>query len=253
MDAYSILGVARNSTLAEVKKAYRKMANKCHPDKETGDEEKFKKINQAYEDIKSGKANKPVNQRQYNFRTGSDIYDFFQQQGNVQRTTQTIRISANISIANAVTGGMQVLEVPLVPGQHPQYINVEIPAGLMDGETIRYPKILLHKIDVYVSFRLIPDKVWTINRLDLIKTEAVDFWDLILGTTREIKTITNEVIKITIPAMTKPGTNLKLTKKGIRSRQNYLIQGDMYVKIQCMLPDVIPNELLSIIKDIKAK
>ncbi len=51
-DYYEELGVARNATEAEVKKAYRKLAFKCHPDRHPGDkksEEQFKKINNAYE------------------------------------------------------------------------------------------------------------------------------------------------------------------------------------------------------------
>jgi len=48
-DYYSILGVSKNASQEEIKKAYRKLAHKYHPDKQDGDEQKFKKISEAYQ------------------------------------------------------------------------------------------------------------------------------------------------------------------------------------------------------------
>lgn len=48
-DYYDILGIARSASKDEIKKAYRKLAHKYHPDKEGGDEAKFKEVNEAYQ------------------------------------------------------------------------------------------------------------------------------------------------------------------------------------------------------------
>lgn len=51
-DYYEVLGVAKDASADEIKKAFRKAAVKHHPDKEGGDESKFKEINEAYEVLK---------------------------------------------------------------------------------------------------------------------------------------------------------------------------------------------------------
>ena len=64
-DYYEVLGVAKNATADEVKKAYRKLAIQFHPDKNPGDkksEEKFKEVNEAYETISDEKKRKMYDQ-----------------------------------------------------------------------------------------------------------------------------------------------------------------------------------------------
>lgn len=53
MDLYEILGIAKNATIEEIKKAYRKLSQECHPDKPTGSHDKFVAIVQAYEVLKN--------------------------------------------------------------------------------------------------------------------------------------------------------------------------------------------------------
>src|SRR3990167_9587905 len=51
-DYYEVLGIAKGASADEIKKAFRKLAVKYHPDKEGGDEAKFKEANEAYEVLK---------------------------------------------------------------------------------------------------------------------------------------------------------------------------------------------------------
>ncbi|NMB48309.1 molecular chaperone DnaJ [Candidatus Kuenenbacteria bacterium] len=59
-DYYDILGVSRSATQEEIKKAFRKLAHEHHPDKASGNEAKFKEINEAYQVL-----NNPDKRKQY--------------------------------------------------------------------------------------------------------------------------------------------------------------------------------------------
>ena len=48
-DYYNILGIAKDATAEDIKKAYRKLAHKFHPDMRGGNEQKFKEISEAYQ------------------------------------------------------------------------------------------------------------------------------------------------------------------------------------------------------------
>ena len=54
-DYYKVLGVEKTATAEEIRRAYHRMAHKYHPDKSSGDEESFKKVNTAYQVLKDPK------------------------------------------------------------------------------------------------------------------------------------------------------------------------------------------------------
>jgi curved DNA-binding protein len=75
-DYYETLGVARTATQDDIKKAYRKLARKHHPDVNPGDksaEELFKKINEAYEVLSDPEKRKKYDQFGANYKTGQEF------------------------------------------------------------------------------------------------------------------------------------------------------------------------------------
>jgi DnaJ-class molecular chaperone len=75
-DYYEVLGVSKTATEDEIKKAYRKLARKHHPDVNPGDksaEEKFKEINEAYEVLSDADKRKRYDQLGPNWKAGADF------------------------------------------------------------------------------------------------------------------------------------------------------------------------------------
>jgi len=83
-DYYNILGVSRTANEDEIKKAFRKLAHEHHPDKKTGNEEKFKEINEAYQILSDPKKRSNYDNFGFGYSDGGaqSGYDFGGQGGN---------------------------------------------------------------------------------------------------------------------------------------------------------------------------
>lgn len=105
-DPYVVLGVKQDASEEEIKKAYKELALKFHPDRNPGDkeaEEKFKDISEAYELIKSGKYNPNVQMHSgwqdiFNQTFGGSPFDIFNGIGFNRRNQQNVR-RGNISVS----------------------------------------------------------------------------------------------------------------------------------------------------------
>ncbi len=75
-DYYQILGISRDASPEEIKKAYYKLAHKYHPDKGGGDEKKFKEINEAYRVLSDKEKRAQYDRFGRVFEGGTDLEDF---------------------------------------------------------------------------------------------------------------------------------------------------------------------------------
>lgn len=90
---YDTLGVSKTASSDEIKKAYRRLARKYHPDinKEPGAEEKFKEINAAYEILSDEKKRKQYDAYGENMFGGQDFGDFTRSAGNMDDLNEILK------------------------------------------------------------------------------------------------------------------------------------------------------------------
>ncbi|MFH1560979.1 MAG: J domain-containing protein [Patescibacteria group bacterium] len=267
-DYYQTLGVAKTASQAEIKKAYRTMALKWHPDrnKEAGAEEQFKKINQAYEVLsdsqkrqtydqfgeaafKQGGTNPFAGGQQqgpfsYSFSGSSggfsDPFDIFEQffgGGSPfarQRRLPTYQIV--ITFMDAVKGVEKQLSL------EGKKRKIKIPAGIDDGQRIRFD-------DFYLLIRVSPSKVFQRDGADIYLFEKIPFSLAVLGGNLEVATIDGQV-KIKIRPGTQSGTTIRLKNKGIRI-PNRGVSGDQFIRIGIQVPEKPSREQKTLIEKLK--
>ena len=145
MDYYELLGVQPNATPNEIKKAYRKLAMKHHPDK-GGDVEQFKKIQTAYDTLSdSEKRHQYDNPNPFqNFQGGdpfagqgnpfADIFgDIFGQRQQRRPQNFNAETSIQVTLEEVYFGTSRQIDIGTGP------IEITIPKGIKDGTIFNVP------------------------------------------------------------------------------------------------------------------
>ena len=256
---YQTLGVERTASAEEIKRAYRRLASQHHPDK-GGDKLKFQEIQKAYEilsdDSKRRSYDNPNTFNNMGFRPDAP-FDFetifnvfgtrFQQPGQQRR--QQARMSLWVTLRDIAEGCTKTISVGTQQGNHA--VEIEIPAGIDDGDTVQYSGVGPGGMDLIISYRIHPDPKWQRRGLTVLTEHTISIWDLIIGSETVVRDIMGNSLSLTIPKNTQPGTTLRLRNRGIKSRNGE--SGDLLVKIQGQLPDRISDELLELIKQTQSQ
>ena len=276
MDYYNVLGVDRNASEEQLKKAYKKQSMQHHPDRNGGSEEKFKQINEAYSALKDTQKRQMYDQygttdpqqaggfRSQHFNGGGfngafDINDLMGQFGfgaRQQMRNNDITIGCNITIAEVYTGKNVLATYRLNNGRE-QTVDIKIPVGVRNGDKVRYTGMGQHDIqqippgDLYVQVVIQSTNEFEINGLDLITSKRINTLKLITGTYSNIKVPGGANVNLNIPGGTQPGTVLKVTGKGLPNRQGN--PGNILVKIIGQTPTSINEADKSLIEQIGKK
>ena len=264
MDYYNILGVNKSATPDEIKKAYRKLAMENHPDRTGGNDVKFKEINEAYDTLKD--ANKrshydlggqPNNQQNYGFNTGNmnDMFSNFFNQNTRIKKNRDLRFQINLELEDILHGKNISLEFMQANGR-PNYANLRIDPGVEHGEGIRFRGVgdasdtRIPRGDILVTVNLLKHKSFTREGKHLITDVEIEYFDLLLGTSKIIEGLDNQKLKLEIQPGTDPGTRLRCKGYGLSSKG---VKGDLFVFIRTKTPKITDKNVIESIRNIKEK
>ncbi len=280
-DYYSQLGIARTATGDEIKKAFRKLAVKYHPDKTSGDksaEEKFKQINEAHDVLSDPEKRKKYdalgdNWKHYDqaqaagagggFRpedfmqggAGGDYSDIFSEffrggggrrSGTRARAGGDVQASFGIALEEAFQGVTKTVSI------NGQAVNLKLKPGIADGQTLRLkgrgnPGINGGTVgDLLLTINVAPDARFERRGDDIYIDQPVDALLAIAGGKATVQTL-HKRLSLTIPAGTDSGKTLRLKGQGMPRYDRPGEWGDAFVRLQLQAPkDLSPDELAQI-------
>ena len=259
MDYYSTLGVNKGANAEEIKKAYRGLAMKHHPDR-GGDQAQFQKIQEAYATLSDDQKRQEYDfgqqhpgGNQFHFHTGNnpfgDVFGnmfngggfggpFGFRQGRPQNPTVSITIE--ITLEEAFTGKTLDAEIQLSNGKK-KLINVEIPAGVDTNSQIRYQAMGEDNIpgiqpgDLIINIRVRPHSIFKRENNNLIFEKSLSVWDAILGTDVTFHTLDGRQLSVTVPPGSQPETMMMCKNEGMRDVHSGQ-RGNLYVKLKIQVP-----------------
>jgi curved DNA-binding protein len=260
-DYYEILGVTRGADADEVKRAYRKLARKFHPDvsKEKNAEEKFKEVQEAYEVLRDTDKRAAYDQLGRDFRNGQQFRpppDWSQRFGGSggQRFSDINGFSdffsslfggsaaggGNAGQADSDAGHLDVTveeafagtkrRVALNEHGRQRQVDVQIPAGVTEGQPLRIPA-LGGRTSLIFRIRLRPHHLYEVVGKDVQIELPLAPWEAALGAKVAVPTL-GGTVELTIPAGAQSGQKLRLRARGFPGNP----AGDQMVTIKLVTP-----------------
>jgi molecular chaperone DnaJ len=261
-DYYAVLGVTKDASDKDIKKAYRKLAQQYHPDTNAGPETetKFKEVNEAYEVLGDAEKRKeydhvremgyfvgnPGGGQQYvrvedllGGAAGGSPFDLFGGLGDLfgasaRRARQGQDLSADVTLTfhEAIAGTTKEFSVG---GKR---LKVKIPRGVGDLARIR----LKGKGgagsnggppgDLYVTVHVTPHPVFRRERNNLVITVPITFFEASLGAEINVPTLDGSV-RLRIPPGTSGGKTFRVKGRGVEGTDG---TGDLMVTVEVAVP-----------------
>jgi curved DNA-binding protein len=273
-DYYKILGVERGASEDEIKKAYRKLARKYHPDvsKEANAKEKFQEVSEAYETLRDKEKRAAYDSLGSGFRPGQDfrpppdwfdrfgagrqedlrdidLSDLFEQMGifgraagrrgfcrNVPIPGEDWETPVRISLEEAARGTEREFQID------GHSLRARIPKGAVDGQRLRLRGKGGAGVnggppgDLYLDIALQPHPLFRPRGHDLEIDVPITPWEAALGAQVDVPTLESRVT-MKVPPGSKGGQKLRLAGKGLPKPGSGA--GDLYANLEIVVPSTL--------------
>ena len=277
---YDVLGVSEDASNEQIKKAFKEIAKKEHPDR-GGNEARFKEANEAYDTLKSSQKRHDYDtMRKFGGTTqgggqhpffNEDIFgDFFSGFGNGDmqfnftqgpgrtrtfrsqpRGNRNVQVRMALSIKEVMTENEKTINYKLPSGRD-EFATVKIPAGVQHGVTFKFQGMGDDTIknvprgDLMVLMSVIDSDGYTRKGNDLYTDKTINCFQAMRGYEFNLKTLDDKIIKVKVPEGTQPNTILQVKGQGMPVHKTIDIRGNLYVKIHVLIPQLSASDLKKI-------
>lgn len=281
MDYYKILGVEKNASDDDIKKAYRKLARKLHPDLNPNDKEankKFQQINEANTVLSDPEKRKKYDQYGEHWEQGEAYEQARKAQGNTQQRSSGQPFAggfANEDFSDYFesmfggsrnSGGRTVkfrgqdfnatlqleLEQAYTIQKHTFTINgkqvrISIPAGVEDGQVIKLVGYGGKGVnggpdgDLFITITVDAGKEFKRVGNDLFKTVEIGLYEAVLGADLTVDTLAGK-LKLKVQPGTQNGTKVRLKGKGFPIYKSEDHFGDLILTYQVRIPTNLTDQ-----------
>ena len=279
---YDILGVSEDASSDQIKKAFKEIAKKEHPDR-GGNEAVFKEANEAYDTLKSSQKRHDYDTMrkfggsqqgggQHPFFNEEIFGDFFSGFGggdmdfnsrfnftqpggrsfrSSNRGNRNVQVRMALSIKEVMTENEKTINYKLPSGRD-EYATVKIPAGVQHGVTFKFDGLGDDSIknmprgDLMVIMSVLDSDGYTRKGNDLYTDKTIDCFQAVRGSDFNLRTLDNNIIKVKVPSGTQHGTLLSVKGRGMPVHKTLNIRGNLYVKIHILIPQLSAADLKKI-------
>ena len=288
IDYYKILGVSKDASQDDIKKAYKKLARKYHPDLNPNDpsaQQKFQAINEANEVLSDPEKRKKYDQYGENWEHADSFTnaqggqgteegqweqfdgdfggfsDFFRSMfggGRYRRSStggfafrgEDHKAELHISLQDAARTHKQVL------GVNGKSLRITVPAGIADGQTIKLKGQGGEGVsggpagDLYITFRVDDDSRFKREGDDLYASAPLDLYTAVLGGETIIDTMSGRV-KLKVAPGTQNGTKVRLKGKGFPVYKREGMYGDLIVTYRVEIPTHLTERQKELFREVQ--